>query len=105
MSATRCPHCGEIHDTTGCPTYPKGISGPVPMTLAPTVYWHDPEPVGSPAYARRLRDGMVARFLERHCYAAGETWHSDYLPTAIERANDVVEALGYQVPKDGEATS
>lgn len=58
---------------------------------------HSPEPPGSPAYVRRLRDSMVSRFLEGLSHG---NWEKS-LPVAIERANEAVAALGYQVPEDG----
>ena len=62
----------------------------------------DPEPVGSPAYARRLRDQAAVALRAMPSDKDGLFYQNE---DAVAEAGALVAALGYQIPEDGEVTS
>lgn len=77
------------------------------------VYWHDREPVGSPAYVRRLRDQAAVALMQVHAtMSVPDARHireansarcevEDVLAHFAARdADALVRALGYEPPAD-----
>lgn len=59
---------------------------------------YNPEPVGSPAYVRELRDqAAMARFAR---IRGGSGLLKEDIRSVVRSANFLVEQLGYQVPED-----